>query len=209
MSITTALNWRYATKRMNGVKIPKDKLDILLDAISLAPSSFGLQPYSILIIENKAMLEKIKPIAMMQPQITEASALLVFAVWDKITQEKIDSYINQMAKERNVTVDSLTQMKSYIEAQLKNSDNDNFNWNSKQAYIALGVALVAAAELEIDSTPMEGFDATKLDDLLELKKIGLKSSVLMTLGYRDVKNDYLANLKKIRRDKEKLFVKFQ
>ena len=209
MSITTALNWRYATKRMNGVKIPKDKMDILLDAISLAPSSFGLQPYSILIIENKAMLEKIKPIAMMQPQITEASALLVFAVWDKITQEKIDSYINQMAKERNVTVDSLTQMKSYIEAQLKNSDNDNFNWNSKQAYIALGVALVAAAELEIDSTPMEGFDATKLDDLLELKKIGLKSSVLMTLGYRDVKNDYLANLKKIRRDKEKLFVKFQ
>lgn len=85
MSITTALHWRYATKRMNGTKIPKEKLDTILDAILLAPTSYGLQPYSILVIENKAILEKIKPIAMNQPQITEASALLVFAVWDKIT----------------------------------------------------------------------------------------------------------------------------
>ena len=209
MSITTALHWRYATKRMNGIKIPKAKMDIILDAISLAPSSFGLQPYSVLVIENKAMLEKIKPIAMMQPQITEASALLVFAVWDQITSEKINVYIAQIAQERNVTIDSLKQVKEQIEAQLKNSDSDNFIWNSKQAYIALGVGLVAAAEEEIDSTPMEGFDKTLLDDLLKLKEKGLSSSVLMTLGYRDTENDYLVHPKKIRRKKEHLFIQFQ
>jgi nitroreductase / dihydropteridine reductase len=209
MSITTALHWRYATKRMNGKKIPKEKMDIILNAISLAPSSFGLQPYSVLVIENKAMLEKIKPIAMMQPQITEASALLVFATWEKITSDKINIYIDQIAKERHVTIDSLKQVKEHIEAQLKNSDSDNLIWNSKQAYIALGVGLVAAAEEEIDSTPMEGFDKALLDDLLNLREKGLCSSVLLTLGYRDIKNDYLANLKKIRRDKEKLFIQFQ
>ena len=207
MSITKALHWRYAAKRMNGTKIPKEKLDRILDAISLAPTSFGLQPYSVLIIENKDLLEKIKPIAMDQPQITEASALLVFAVWDKITLEKIVTYIQLIAKERNVTEDSLMPLKERIVGVLKNSDSDNFIWNSKQAYIALGFGLVAAAVEEIDSTPMEGFDKELLDNLLQLKEKGLKSSVIMTLGYRDTENDYLAKLKKVRREKEKLFIK--
>jgi nitroreductase len=208
MSITTALHWRYAAKRMNGMKIPKVKLDIILDAISLAPSSFGLQPYSVLVIENKEMLEKIKPLAMNQPQITEASSLLVFATWDKLTSEKINIYIEDIAKQRNVSVDSLKEVKQIIEAQLNKNDADNFIWNSKQTYIALGFALLAAAEIEIDSTPMEGFDNNLLDELLNLKELGLRSSVLMTLGYRDIKTDYLVNLKKVRRDKEKLFIQF-
>ena len=209
MSISEALNWRYAAKRMFGVKIPETKLDAILDAISLAPSSYGLQPYSVLVIENQDILEKIRPIAMNQPQITEASAILVFAVWDKLSVEKIDIYIDQMAKERNVTTESLGQFKDQMSAQLKNSDSDNFNWNSKQAYIALGVGLVAAAEEEIDSTPMEGFDKQALDDFLKLKEKGLQSSVLLALGYRDTKNDSLVDLKKIRREKRKLFLKFK
>lgn len=209
MSITTALHWRYAAKRMNGTKIPKEKLEAILEAISLAPTSFGLQPYSIIVIENASMLEKIKPIAMNQPQITEASALLVFAVWDTLTLEKIEEYIHLIAKERNVSVDSLQQMQGIISSQLKNGDIDNFIWNSKQAYIALGFALVAAAVEEIDSTPMEGFDKNLLDDLLNLKEKGLRSSVIMTLGYRDAANDYLANLKKVRREKEELFIRIE
>ncbi len=207
MSITKALHWRFATKRMNGTKIPKEKLDIILDAISLAPTSYGLQPYAVMVIENKDLFEKIKPIAMGQPQITEASALLVFAVWDKITLDKIENYIVLIAKERNITQDSLMPLQERIEGVLKNSDEDNFIWNSKQAYIALGFALVAAAVEEIDSTPMEGFDKDLLDELLQLKEKGLRSSVIMTLGYRDSENDYLANLKKVRRQKEKLFIK--
>lgn len=207
MSLNEALNWRYATKRMTGDKIPKLKFDAILNAIALAPSSFGLQPYSILIIENKAMLAKIKPIAMMQPQITEASALLVFAAWEKITREKIDTYFKQIAKVRKVTQLSLKPIKLQIEKLLKNSDTNNFNWSSKQAYIALGIGLTAAADLKIDSTPMEGFDKNLLDDLLKLKEKGLKSVVLMTLGFRDIKNDYLVKLEKVRRPSEKLFIK--
>lgn len=206
MSITTALHWRYATKRMNGTKIPKQKMDIILNDISLAPSSFGLQPYSILVIENKALLEKIKPIAMNQPQITEASALVVFATWDYITEERINDYITQIAIERNVSEESLNQLRNTLESQLNTSAADNFIWNSKQTYIALGVALLAAAEEKIDSTPMEGFNKELLDELLELKEKGLRSTVIMTLGYRDATNDYLVNLKKVRREKEKLFI---
>lgn len=207
MSIITALHWRYATKRMNGTTIPKEKMDVILDAISLAPSSFGLQPYSIFVIENKEMLEKIKPIAYNQPQITEASALLVFAAWDTMTEARISNYIAQIAKVRNVSLESLQSVKDQIETSLKNPDADNLIWNSKQVYIALGVALVAAAEAEIDSTPMEGFDKSLLDILLHLREKGLRSTVIMTLGYRDVKNDYLANLKKVRRPKDELFIK--
>jgi nitroreductase / dihydropteridine reductase len=206
MSIINALHWRYAAKRMNGEKVPKEKMDIILDAISLAPTSFGLQPYTVLVIENKELLEKIKPIAMMQPQITEASALIVFAIWDKITTEKIEAYIHRIVTERNVTEESLKELKDPLEALLKNSDSDNVIWNSKQAYIALGFALVAAATEEVDSTPMEGFNKDLLDDLLLLKEKGLRSSVIMTLGYRDIKNDYLIHLKKVRREKEKLFI---
>lgn len=207
MSISTALHWRYATKRMNGTKIPNDKMETILDAISLAPSSFGLQPYSVLVIEDKDLLEKIKAVAYNQPQITEASALLVFAAWDTLSVDRIAVYINQIAKERNVSLDSLKPVRDHIESQLKNSEIDNFNWSAKQTYIALGVALIAAAEEEIDSTPMEGFDKMLLNDLLHLKEKGLRSTVIMTLGYRDVENDYLVNLKKVRRPKSQLFIK--
>jgi len=209
MSIITALHWRYATKRMNGTKIPKEKLDAILEAISLAPSSLGLQPYSIFIIENKELLEKIKTVAYNQPQITEASALVVFAAWDTLTEERISVYINQIAKDRNVSIESLKPLQQQIENQLQNSDADNLNWNSKQAYIALGIGLAAAAEEKIDSTPMEGFDKERLDDLLQLKEKRLRSTVIMTLGYRDIKTDYLVNLKKVRRPKEALFIKLQ
>ena len=207
MSIITALHWRYATKRMNGTKIPKEKLDIILDAIALAPSSYGLQPYTILVIEDKSLLEKIKPIASNQPQITEASALLVFAAWDQLTQQHIDDYFTRIEMIRKVSQDSLKNMKTLIEEQLKNSDSDNLIWNSKQAYIALGIALIAAAEENIDSTPMEGFDKNELDKLLKLKEKGLTSFVIMPLGYRDSENDYLEKLKKVRRENDKLFIR--
>jgi nitroreductase len=207
MSITTALSWRYATKKMNGTKIPKEKLEIILNAIALAPSSFGLQPYSVFVIENKALLEKIRAVANNQSQITDASALLVFAAWNKLTQQHIDDYFARIAAVRDVTLESLQPMKEHIETQLKNSDSDNLIWNAKQAYIALGIALVAAAEEQVDSTPMEGFDKQALDELLQLKEKGLASAVILPLGYRDAANDYLANLKKVRREKDQLFIR--
>jgi nitroreductase len=205
MSIIDALNWRYATKRMNGNIIPKGKLDVILKAIALAPSSLGLQPYSIIVIENSAMLKKLKPIANFQPQITEASALLVFAAWDNITDERIEAYIKRISAVRNVSEASLKRIKDMMGAQLKNTPEQNFNWNARQAYIAIGIGLVAAAEENIDSTPMEGFDHDKMDDILQLKEKGVRSVVLLALGYRDEANDYLVKLKKVRRENEKLF----
>ena len=205
MKIIDALNWRYAAKRMNGNSIPKAKMETILKAISLAPSSFGLQPYSIIVVQDPDILEKIKPIASMQPQITEASAVLVFAAWDNLTQERIDNYITLISKVRDVTKESLNQMKRVIESQLAKTEEQNFNWNAKQAYIALGIGLVAAADEHIDSTPMEGFDPEKLDEVLQLKEKGLKSVVLLALGYRDEKTDYLVDLKKVRREESKLF----
>lgn len=141
-------------------------------------------------------MEKIKPIAYNQPQITEASALLVFAAWDTITKDQIGVYSNQIAKDRNVGLKSLKPVRDHSETQLKNSNADNLVCNSKQAYIALGVRLVAAAEEKRDSTLMKGFDKDLLDNLLHLIEKGLQSAVIMTLGYRDDKNDYLVNFKK-------------
>jgi nitroreductase len=207
MSIIDALNWRYATKRMNGNVVPKAKMDIILKAIALAPSSFGLQPYSVIVIENSALLEKLKPASNMQPQITEASALLVFAAWDKLTEERIEAYIKRISTVRNVNEDSLREIKIMLETQQKNGDEQNFTWHAKQTYIALGIALIAAAEEKIDSTPMEGFDHIKVDEILQLKEKGLKSAVFLTLGYRDEANDYLVKLKKVRRQEDQLFTR--
>lgn len=207
MQIIEALQWRYAAKRMSGKSIPATQIESILDAISLAPSSFGLQPYSILVINDAALLAKIHPIANMQPQIIEESTLLVFAAWDNLTALRIDTYIQEIAAVRNVTIESLDAVKKMIIPQLNNSPADNFSWNAKQAYIALGFGLVAAAFEHVDSTPMEGFDHDQLDELLQLKDKGLKSVVLLALGYRNEEKDYLVKLKKVRREKEKLFVR--
>jgi nitroreductase len=205
MKLIDALNWRYATKRMTGTKIPDETMEYILNAISLAPSSFGLQPYSVIVIENKELLQKIQPIAAMQAQITDVSALLVFAAWDNLTEERINEFIHRISEVREVSEDSLKPIREMVITQLENSAANNFNWNTKQVYIALGIGLVAAAEAYIDSTPMEGFDNVKMDELLELKAKGLRSVVLLALGYRDTEKDYLVKLKKVRRKKEDLF----
>jgi len=209
MNIIEALNWRYATKRMNSNTVPKDKLQIILDAIYLAPSSYGLQPYSIVVIENLELMKKIQPIAYMQPQIIEASVLLVFAAWNCLTQQKIDDYIAHVAQVRNVSEDSLKHLKDEISNLLKNTDEENFCWHAKQSSIALGVALCAAALEQVDSSPMEGFKSADLDEVLHLKDRGLRSVAIMALGYRDMEKDPLAKLTKVRRAKEELFISIQ
>jgi nitroreductase/dihydropteridine reductase len=201
------LNWRYAAKRMHGETIPEEKLNTILEAIKLAPSSVGLQPYTILVISDKALKERIFEEAAQQPQIKESSHLLVFAAWDKITAEHITEYMNLIAKTRGIEVASLAQFQQKIsDSILGRTEQTNFDWAARQAYIALGHASVAAATEHIDSTPMEGFNNAKLDELLELNKKGLKSVVMMTLGYRDSASDHLASAKKVRKPDEELFL---
>jgi nitroreductase / dihydropteridine reductase len=207
MSILESLHWRYATKRMTGEKVPQEKIDIILEAARMAPTSSGIQPFTILVITDKKLLEKIQPIAYNQPQVTEASHLLVFAAWDTITSEKVDYVYDQITRERNLPAGTLTdyvnRLKDMFAAM---TPEEQFNWAAKQTYLAFGVATTAAAIEKIDATPMEGFVNTELDKLLGLKEKGLRSTTLMALGYRDTANDWLANMKKVRRPKEELII---
>jgi len=206
MDILSILNWRYAAKRMNGQEVPQEKINKILDSIQLSVSSIGLQPYNVLVIKDKELREKIRPIAFNQPQIVEGSHLLVFAAWDNVTPERLEKYFDRIAAERHVHKDSLTTLRAYGENILKNSEEHNFNWAARQAYIALGTAVIAAAAEKVDATPMEGFNNQELDNLLGLADLGLKSVSLLPLGYRDAENDWLVNLPKVRTAKEDLFI---
>lgn len=206
MNLIETLNWRYATKRMTGAAVPADKLDRILEAIRLAPSAGGLQPYSILVITDPELKKKIQPVANNQPQITESGALLVFAAWSDLTEQHVDKYINFISTERGIPADSLAAFSASLKGSMvPRGSEPNFNWAARSAYIALGVGLVAAAMEGVDASPMEGFNPPALDELLGLEADGLRSVVLLGLGYRDEANDYLVNAKKVRRPKEELF----
>jgi nitroreductase len=208
MSLLDSLKWRYAVKRMNGNKIPEATLNTILEATKLAPSSFGLTPYNIIVIEDEATRKKLQPHFYNQPQVGESSALVIFATWNSITEKEVAAYMQEIAEERGVPVDSLNDFASYINGSIKNLTAEQLQiWAAKQTYIALGFALVAAATEEIDATPMEGFKPDAVDEALGLKELGLHSAVAVTLGYRDAVNDYLSGAKKVRRASEKLIIR--
>ena len=208
MSLLDSLKWRYAVKRMNGNKIPEATLNTILEATKLAPSSFGLTPYNIIVIEDEETRKKLQPHFYNQPQVGESSALVIFATWNSITEKEVAEYMQEIAEERGVPVESLNDFASYINGSIKNLTAEQLQiWAAKQTYIALGFALVAAASEEIDATPMEGFKPDAVDEALGLKALGLHSAVAVTLGYRDAANDYLSGAKKVRRASEKLIIK--
>jgi len=206
MNITDALNWRFAAKRMSGQTVPQDKLNRILEAARLAPSSYGLQPYSVLVIEDQALRQKIRPVAFDQPQVTESSHLLVFAAHDNVDEDHVDDFIRLTAEVQGTDVSDLDDYKAMINgAVTRFSAEEKLHWATKQAYIALGTAVTAAAFEQIDASPMEGFDKDALDRLLGLKEKSLRSLVLLALGYRD-ENDHHAILKKVRRSSEDMFI---
>lgn len=208
MSVLSNLNWRYAAKRMNGQKVPAEKIENILESIQLAPTSIGLQPFTVLVIEDPETRAKIAPAMYNQPQITEGSHVIVFAAWKDYSIEKVDRYINQIATLRGVPVEALDGMRNMAAGAVSGKTPEQLlAWNQKQAYIALGVGLVAAAEEQVDATPMEGFDPDALDTALGLSEQGLRSTVVMALGYRDEQNDYLNGKAKVRRVKDELFVR--
>ncbi|MGY0037326.1 nitroreductase family protein [Pedobacter sp. NJ-S-72] len=203
MVLLEALNWRYATKKMNGQVVPQDKLDYILEASRLAPSSSGLQPYRVFVISNKELLEKIKPIAYNQSQITDASHLLVFAAWDGYSLEKIEDIFGKIITERGLPADAMDDYKKILWGLYEPLGQEwHANHAARQAYISFGLAIGAAAEQRVDATPIEGFLPPALDELLGLKELGLKSAVILALGYRDEANDWLVNMKKVRTPKE-------
>lgn len=208
MSTLTNLKWRYATKRMNGQKVPAEKLENILEAIQLAPSSIGMQPFTVLVVEDADLRAKIAPAIYNQPQVTEGSHVLVFAAWKEYSNENVDRYINHIATLRGIPSESLEGMRNMITGAIAGKTPEQLLlWNQKQAYIALGTGLVAAAEEQVDATPMEGFDPDALDAALGLNEKGLRSTVILVLGYRDTEKDYLSGAAKVRRVKDELFVR--
>ena len=204
MDLIESLHWRYATKKMDPQRVvPQEKVDRIVEAARLAPSSSGLQPFEVLVVTNAAMREKIRAIAWNQPQVTECSHLLVFAAWDDYTAERINMMFDLTNEERQVKNEF---WESYRQRLLGlypgRGAEQNFQHAAKQAYIALGLALAVAACEEVDSVPMEGFDAKALDEILELPARGLRSVFMLPLGYRQADQDWLVNLKKIRRSRE-------
>jgi nitroreductase/dihydropteridine reductase len=198
------LQWRYATKKMNPSKaVSQEKVDFILEAIRLTATSSGLQPYEVIVVSNPEVRAQIVPHAWNQSQITDGSHLLVFAAWDNYTEERINmmfDLVNEKRGFKNEGWESYRQMllKSYPQRDAQT----NYQHAARQAYIGLGSALIAAAEMKVDSTPMEGFNPDKVDEILGLKERGLRSVVLLPLGYRADEGDWLVNLKKVRRKTE-------
>ncbi|KMQ66421.1 nitroreductase [Chryseobacterium angstadtii] len=203
MELIEKLNWRFATKAMNGQKVPQEKVDKILEAARLAPTSSGLQPFEVIVISNPEIKEQIKPHAWNQPQITDCSHLLVFAAWDNYTEERINKMFdltNDIRGFKNEGWENYRQM--LLGTYPQRSAEENFTHAAKQAYISFSAAIIAAAFEGVDSTPMEGFSPEAVDEVLNLKEKGLKSVLLLPIGYRNEESDWLVNLAKVRKSKE-------
>lgn len=204
MGVIDLLNWRYATKSYNNKKITDKELNQIIEAARLTATSSGLQPFEVIAVSSLEVREKIRKISWDQRQVTECSDLLVFAAWDNYTPERINMMFDLTNEVRGFTNEGWENYRKMILSTYPNRDVQvNFDHAAKQSYIALGTTMLAAAELGIDATPMEGFDANALDEILNLKQKGLRSVTMLPLGYREEKNDWLVNLKKVRKPLEK------
>ena len=203
-NLINTLQWRYATKKFNPAKeVPQEKLDRILEAIRLTATSSGLQPYEVFVVTNKEVREKIKPIAWNQEQITDGSHLLVFAAWDNYTAERINMMFDLVNEQRGFKNEGWENYRQMLLGTYPKRDAEvNYQHAARQAYIGVGTALIAAAEEQVDATPMEGFDPKALDEILGLKALGLRSVVILPLGYRADEGDWLVSLKKVRRSRE-------
>ncbi|KVV14896.1 NAD(P)H-dependent oxidoreductase [Flavobacterium sp. TMP13] len=200
-------NWRYATKKFDASKkISADDLNSLKEAIRLSSSSYGLQPYKVIIVENTELREKIRPVAWGQAQITEASHLFIFANRTEISESEVDSFFDNISKTREIPLDSLAGYQSFMKGKINELSTDDVNtWNAKQTYLALGNLLNAAAELKIDVTPMEGFSPADVNEILGLNALGLTASLIATVGYRH-EEDATQHFKKVRKSEKDLFI---
>lgn len=207
MSLIEKLNWRYATKKFDSTKkLSAAQLDELLRAVHLSPSSSGLQSYKVVVVEDVATRGKLRQAAYGQPQITDASQLVVFAAETNLDSEYVKNYIDHVARSRGIDRARLEGFEQMINGNVSSmNEEQRISWAKKQAYIALGVLLTSAAELGIDACPMEGFSATQFDEILGLKEKGLTTAVIATIGFR-AEDDAYSKLSKVRKPQEEMFI---
>lgn len=210
MELLEILNWRYAAKAMNGDNVEQKKIDTIIEAARLAPTSSGLQPFEIMVITNQEIKEKIKPVAWNQSVITDCSHLLVFAAWDTYTADRINymfDLTNEIRGFKNEGWENYRQ--KLLSSYPQKDDEENFNHAARQTYIALAIAIVAAANQGLDTTPLEGFDPEAVDTILGLREKGLRSVVMLPVGYRAPQDDWLVDLVKVRKSTEKLITEIK
>jgi len=203
------LSWRYATKKMDASQaVPEEKVERILEAIRLSASSSGLQPYQVLVITDAETKAKIRAHAWDQSQVTDASHLLVFAAWDHYSAERINQMFDLVNTQRGFRNEGWEAYRQKLLSFYPNrTPEENFQHAARQAYIGLGSALIAAAEEGVDSTHMEGFEPEVVDEILNLKALGLRSVLLLPLGYRANEGDWLVNLQKVRRSSEDFVIR--
>ena len=205
MELLDKLNWRYAAKAMNGKKVPQEKIDNIIEAARLAPTSSGLQPFEIIIVTNQAVKEAIRPVSWNQSVITDCSHLLVFAAWDTYTEERINKMFDLTNEVRGFKNEGWENYRQMLLGSYPQKDaEENFNHAAKQAYIAFSAAIISASYEGVDATPLEGFEPAAVDKILGLDKKGLRSCVMLPIGYRDTESDWLVSLKKVRKSTEDL-----
>lgn len=206
MDLLEGLKWRYATKKFDPTKKVKvDDLEKIKEAIQLSASSYGLQLYKVLIIEDAELREKLKPAAWNQPQITDASHLLIFCNETAVTEENIQAFIDLKAEKLGIEAKDLKGYGDFIYGKWKDqSPEAQSNWTAKQTYIALGNLLAACGEMKVDACPMEGFEPAKVNEILGLEEKGLNAAVLCTIGYRS-DEDETKDAPKVRKSKDTLF----
>ncbi|AVT17694.1 NAD(P)H-dependent oxidoreductase [Paracidovorax avenae] len=204
MELLDVLQWRYATKKMDPARaVPQDKVDRIVEAARLAPTSSGLQPFEVIVVTNPDVRARIREVAWNQAQVTDGSHLLVFAAWDDYTAERINAmfdYTNEVRGLRNEGWENYRNM--LLGSYPQRGAEVNFQHAARQAYIGFGAALIAAAAEQVDSTPMEGFQPDAVDEILGLRARGLRSVTLLPLGYRQPEGDWLVNLEKVRRPRD-------
>jgi len=195
------MQWRYATKKMDSSKsVPQEKVDRIVEAARLAPTSSGLQPFELLVVSNAEIRTRIRAVSHDQSQITDGSHLLVFAAWDTYTPERINHMFHLNVSMRGGTNEGWENYRKMLLNNYPARDPQvNFEHAARQAYIAMGFSLIAAAAEKVDSTPMEGFEPDAVDEILNLPAKGLRSVAIMPLGYRASGQDWLENLVKVRR----------
>ncbi len=200
-------NWRYATKKFDATrKVSAADLKILKEAIRLTASSFGLQPYKVIIVETENLRAQLQPAAWGQSQITDASHLFVFANITDFGNEQIDDAIENLTKTRGLPADALNGYGDFMKSKISTLPLESKNiWASKQTYLALGNLMNAAASLKIDVTPMEGFEPEKFNAILGLDKLGINASLVATVGYRS-EEDATQHYIKVRKSDEDLFL---
>lgn len=200
MNTIELLKWRYATKAMNKQTVTEDKVNTILESARLTATSSGLQQFEVMVVTNQELKDKIRTVSWNQSMVSDCSHLLVFAAWDQYTAERINSMFDLVNEERGFKNEGFEAYRQKLLSMYPQQDPEvSFQHAARQSYIALGSAMIACAELQVDSVPMEGFDPNAVDEILGLRAKGLRSTVMLPIGYRDAANDWLVNLKKVRR----------